>query len=409
MTLHPLIIDICRAVSSAGGRAWIVGGVVRDALMDVDSKDHDIEVHGIEIDDLRRLLKPFGKVNEIGKSFGVFKLATSELDCDVSIPRHDNHVGPAHNDVEIVGNPYMGIESAARRRDLTINAIAFDPLSQEFADPFGGMRDIERARLVAVDPRTFSEDPLRVLRVIQFAARFGFSVQKDLADLCRKTSLFSLPPERIWGEFEKLLLRAPIPSVGWALAHELDVLDRVLPDLATLPSQPIEQALNRAAERRQGLESKGRKLALMLSSMMHTAGARQVEETLDRLEVHRLYGFPVRKRVMEATQLWRELQEPVEDRVLRKLSDQTEVLLVAETAYAATGNAAALANLDQAFRIGVGVEPLPVLVKGRDLTRLGVDPGPQMGDILSRVREAQIEGDIADKTGAILWLEDYLK
>ena len=409
MNLHPLIIDICRAISRAGGRAWIVGGVVRDALMDVESKDHDIEVHGIELDDLRRVLRAFGQVNEIGKSFGVFKLSTSDLECDVSIPRHDNQVGPAHKDVQIVGNPYMGIESAARRRDLTINAIAFDPLTKEFADPFGGMRDIERGRLVAVDERTFPEDPLRVLRVVQFAARFGFSVQAELADLCKKTSLYSLPPERIWGEFEKLFLRAPIPSVGWRLAHDLDVLDRVLPELATLPSGPIENALNRAAERKSGLESKGRKLAVMLSAMMHTADEKQVEASLERLGVHRLYGFPVRKRVLEATQKWRRVQDSVDDTVLRQLAEETEVLIVAETAYAATGNRSALANLDQAFRLGVGVEPMPTLVKGRDLSKLGVKPGPEMGEILGEVRTAQIEGSFSDRDGAILWLEDYLK
>ena len=341
--------------------------------------------------------------------FGLLKLSTREIECDVSIPRHDNQVGPAHNDVQIVGNPYMGIESAARRRDLTINAIAFDPLTKEFADPFGGMRDIERGRLVAVDERTFPEDPLRVLRVVQFAARFGFAVHADLAELCKKTSLFSLPPERIWGEFEKLLLRAPIPSVGWKLAHALDVVDRVLPELALLPSEPIELALNRAAERRAGLESKGRKLSVMLSAMMHTANVAQVEASLDRMEVHRLHGFPVRKRVLEATQHWRRVKDPVDDTVLRQLAEETEVLIVTETAYAATGNRAALANLDQAFRMGVGIEPMPTLIKGRDLTKFGVKPGPDMGKVLDRVRHAQINGSFSDRDAAIIWLEDYLK
>ena len=409
MNLHPSIIDVCRAVSRAGGRAWIVGGVVRDALMEVESKDIDIEVHGLELDDLRSVLRALGHVNEIGKSFGVLKLSTREIECDVSIPRHDNQVGPAHNDVQIVGNPYMGIESAARRRDLTINAIAFDPLTNEFADPFGGMRDLERGRLVAVDERTFPEDPLRVLRVVQFAARFGFSVHAELAQLCKKTSLFSLPPERIWGEFEKLLLRAPIPSVGWKLAHQLDVIDRVLPELARLPSEPIELALNRAAERRAGLESKGRKLSVMLSAMMHTANVDEVEASLDRMEVHRLHGFPVRKRVLEATQSWHRVKDPVDDTVLRQLAEETEVLIVTETAFAATGNRAALANLDQAFRIGVGMEPMPTLIKGRDLTKFGVKPGPEMGKILDRVRHAQINGSFADRDAAIIWLADYLK
>jgi tRNA nucleotidyltransferase (CCA-adding enzyme) len=409
MNLPLAIMDVCRAVASAGGRAWIVGGVVRDGLMGVESKDHDIEVHGLEISALRPLLEKLGTVNAIGKSFGVFKLNIGDLDCDVSIPRHDNQVGPGHKDVSIVGNPFMGIESAARRRDLTINAIAYDPLQNEFVDPFGGMRDIERARLVAVDPKTFAEDPLRVLRVVQFAARFGFSVQKDLADLCRKTYLFALPPERIWGEFEKLLLRAPIPSVGWALAGELGVLDKVLPDLASLPSEPIEQALNRAAERRSGIETRGRKVALMMAAMLHTAGAQQVEATLERLELHRLYGYPVRKRVIEVTARWMPLTQPVTDTVLRRLSEETEVLLVAETAYAASGDRSALTNLDRAFRMGIGVEPMPVLVKGRDLGQFGVSPGPEMGTLLEHVREAQIDGVIADREGAILWLEDYLK
>jgi len=409
MNLPLPIVDICRAVESAGGRAWIVGGVVRDGLMGVEAKDHDIEVHGLEIHALRPVLEKLGTVNAIGKSFGVFKLNIGDLDCDVSIPRHDNQVGPGHKDVAIVGNPYMGIESAARRRDLTVNAIAYDPLRDEFADPFGGMRDIQRARLVAVDPKTFAEDPLRVLRVVQFAARFGFSVHKDLADLCRKTSLFALPPERIWGEFEKLLLRAPIPSVGWALAGELGVLDKVLPDLAHLPSEPIEQALNRAAERRDGIETRGRKVALMMCALLHTAGAQQVESTLERLELHRLYGYPVRKRVGEVTTRWKQLREPVDDSILRHLAEETEVLLVAETAFAATGDKAALANLDRAFRMGIGIEPMPVLVKGRDLGRLGVTPGPQMGTILEHVREAQLDGVIDDRPGAILWLEDYLK
>ena len=409
MNLHPLIFDICRAVDNAGGQAWIVGGAVRDAVMGIESKDLDIEVHRIESDDLREMLLRFGHVNAIGKSFGVYKLTNGELDVDVSIPRHDNQVGPAHNDVEIVGNPFMGIESAARRRDLTINAIAYDPLRDRFADPFGGIKDIQKGRLVAVDQTTFPEDPLRVLRVVQFAARFGFTIQPELATLCRKTSLFALPAERIWGEFEKLLLLAPIPSIGWKVAKELDVLDRVLPELAPLPTKAIEQALNRAAERREGLSSKGRQLALMGSAMMHSATPAQVRASLDRLELHKLHGFPVRKRILEATKNWRTLAEPVEDRILRRLAEQTEVLLVAETAFAATGNKAALANLDQAFRLGVGVEPMPVLLKGRDLTRMGVSPGPHMGAVLNEVREAQIEGVVSDRDGAIVWLQDYLK
>ena len=238
---------MCRAVAAAGGQAWLVGGVVRDHLLGIQTKDIDIEVHNLEAETLREVLAAIGPVNEVGRSFGVFKLDVDGISCDVSIPRHDSQTGESHKDITVVGNPYMGIEAAARRRDLTINAIALDPLSGEIADPFGGGRDIERGRLRAVDPKTFVEDPLRAIRVVQFAARLGFSVDPGLAILCREASLWALPPERVWGELEKMLLRAPTPSIGWTLMKELDLIDKVLPEIATLPVEPVSTALDRAA------------------------------------------------------------------------------------------------------------------------------------------------------------------
>ena len=225
-------------MANAGGQAWLVGGVVRDHLLGIQTKDFDIEVHRLESEDLRAVLASLGSVNEVGRSFGVFKLATGDVSCDVSIPRHDSQTGEGHKDISVVGNPYMGIEAAARRRDLTINAIALDPLSGEIADPFGGGRDIERGRLRAVDPQTFVEDPLRAIRVVQFAARLGFSVDPKLAELCRTASLWALPPERVWGELEKMLLRAPTPSIGWLLMNELNLIEKVLPDIVIFPWSP---------------------------------------------------------------------------------------------------------------------------------------------------------------------------
>ena len=303
----------------------------------------------------------------------------------------------------------MGIESAARRRDLTINSIAFDPLKGTYADPFGGTRDIERGRLRAVDPTTFAEDPLRALRVVQFAARFGFSVQPELAKLCKEASLFALPSERIWGEIEKLLLRAPAPSIGWSLMNELQITSKVLPDLVRAPTVPINAAIDRAAERRSGIDGTGRKIILMLSTLLHRSSPLSVEATLDKLNIHRLYGVQVRKRVQECTSLWSQLTEPVPDRALRRLADETELPLLAETAAAATGKTEPLGNLDRAVHLGISMEPLPILLKGRDLSAAGVDPGPQMGEMLKRVRDAQIEGDVSDRAGALVWLKDYLK
>ena len=245
MELPQLVRSICEAVATAGGQAWLVGGVVRDHMMGIVSKDFDIEVHRLEAEDLAKVLRRIGSVNEIGRSFGVFKLVEDGVECDISIPRHDSQHGQAHNDIVVVGNPYMGIESAARRRDLTINAIALDPLTGKLEDPFAGARDIARGRLAAEDPKAVS-------------ARFGFSVHPDLAVLCREARLLSLPPERVWGELEKLLLRAPAPSMGWMLLHDLRIASQVLPDVADIPPEQVAAALDRAAERRSGVDGKGR-------------------------------------------------------------------------------------------------------------------------------------------------------
>jgi tRNA nucleotidyltransferase (CCA-adding enzyme) len=409
MELPQLVRSICEAVAKAGGQAWLVGGVVRDHMMGIVSKDFDIEVHRLEAEDLAKVLRRIGSVNEIGRSFGVFKLVEDGVECDISIPRHDSQHGQAHNDIVVVGNPYMGIESAARRRDLTINAIALDPLTGKIEDPFDGARDIERGRLAAVDPKTFSEDPLRALRVVQFAARFGFSVHPDLAVLCREARLLSLPPERVWGELEKLLLRAPAPSMGWMLLHDLRIASKVLPDVADIPPEQVAAALDRAAERRCSVDGKGRKIILMLSVMLHNATPQQVEATLDHLSVFRLYGVPVRKRVLELTARWQRLTSPVDDSEIRRLADETEVLMLAEVAAAVSGGPGPLVNLDRAAHLGIATEPLPVLLKGRDLNALNVQPGPHMGEALRDVREAQISGDISDKAGAIIWLKDHLK
>ena len=377
--------------------------------MGLETKDFDIEVHRVEAPRLQELLRGLGTVNEVGRSFGVFKIDGDGVSCDVSIPRHDSQSGERHKDIVVLGNPYMGIESAARRRDLTINAIALDPLTGEIADPFGGGRDIERGRLRAVDAKTFVEDPLRAVRVVQFAARFGFAVDTHLAQLCREASLWALPPERIWGELEKMLLRAPTPSIGWTLLGDFGVIDKVLPEFAGLPRDAVGPALDRAAERRDSMTGTGRRISLMLSVMLHLAGETQVCACLDRLNLHKLYGFPVRTRVKELTQLWSEVGTEASNRDLRRLADQTELTLLCEVAAAVTGRPAPLLNLDRAQHLGIATDPLPQLVGGRDLSKLGYQQGPAMGEAIKAVREAQIDGEIDSHDGAIIWLKDRIK
>src|SRR6266852_196789 len=163
------ILDLSAAIRDAGGRALLVGGCVRDALMEKQPKDWDVEVYGVEPARLREVLDQFGTVNVVGEAFSVYKLGS---DLDVGLPRRERKTGRGHRAFFIEGDPSMTIEDSVRRRDFTINAILQDPLTEDIIDPFQGREDIEKKVLRAIAPETFPEDSLRVLRAAQFAARF---------------------------------------------------------------------------------------------------------------------------------------------------------------------------------------------------------------------------------------------
>src|SRR5215212_4680727 len=235
MNLPQKILDLSLAVRDAGGRALLVGGCVRDALMGAEPKDWDLEIYGIEPERLRALLDQFGPVNVVGEAFTVYKLGH---DLDVSMPRRERKVGRGHRAFVVEGDPAMSFTEAARRRDFTINAILQDPLTNEIIDPFNGQGDIEQGVLRAVSVDTFAEDSLRVLRAAQFAARFAFRISPETVELCRTIDLSDLPAERIWGELEKLLLRARQPSIGLGWLSALGVLEKLFPEIQSLIDVP---------------------------------------------------------------------------------------------------------------------------------------------------------------------------
>ena len=207
----------------------------------VPSKDIDIEVFGIESTRLSALLGAIGRVEPVGQAFPVYKVVVPGVtgEVDVALPRRESKTGRGHKGFDVRGDPSMSVVDAARRRDFTVNAISWDPLLDRYEDPFNGRADIDRRVLRAVAPDTFADDSLRVLRAIQFAARFSFVLDPATAALCRALPLDDLPAERIWGEFEKLLT-ADAPSSGFELARTLGVIDRLFPDLAALVGCPQE-------------------------------------------------------------------------------------------------------------------------------------------------------------------------
>lgn len=225
-------IEICKKVKEAGGKAYFVGGVVRDQLLNKKSKDIDIEVFGLKPEMLPPLLGP--SVKFCGESFGVFKVD----DIDISSPRRERKVGAGHTGFDVDVDPFMSLKEAASRRDFTINAIYYDPLENKYEDPYDGISDLSARRLDVVSDR-FKEDPLRVLRGMQFCSRFNLRATNRTIIACKllKGTFKELAKERVWGEWEKWAGRSVVPSVGLEFLVQTEWIDN-FPELKAMIGCP---------------------------------------------------------------------------------------------------------------------------------------------------------------------------
>ncbi|HXM36284.1 MAG TPA: HD domain-containing protein, partial [Pyrinomonadaceae bacterium] len=410
-----------------------------------EPKDWDLEVYKLEPAKLRALLDGFGTVNVVGEAFTVYKLGR---DTDVSIPRRERKSGRGHRAFVIEGDPSMTIEDAARRRDFTINAILQDPLTDEIIDPWGGQADIQRGVLRAVSPDTFAEDSLRVLRAAQFAARFEFRIEPDTVALCRAIDLSDLPAERIWGEMEKLLLRALHPSIGFGWLQALAVLDQLFPEIKALidvPQDPVwhpegdvfihtRLVVDRARELIDDLPY-AKQVTVMLAALAHDfgkpptteflegrwrsrgheeAGVSPTECFLDRLNIHTLDGYDVRAQVialvrdhLKPGEFYKKRAE-VGDGAFRRLARKCELDLLYRVAKADSlgRNAEWIPRekwydaeaqewfIERARELAVDQRPPEPLLMGRHLIEMGLEPGRKMGEITRAVYEMQLDGRV---------------
>ena len=240
MTDLEMAKTIAQLAAEKGGRAYFVGGFVRDGLLGQDNKDVDIEIHGISHSQLAAILDSLGQRITIGESFGIFNLKGYSV--DIAMPRKESARGLGHRDFDIFVDPFIGIEGAARRRDFTLNAMMQDVLTGEILDPFGGREDLNKQILRHVDDASFGEDPLRVLRGAQFAARFECTVAPETVQLCKTMPLSHLPRERIEGELKKALLKAERPSIFFESLREMEQLDIWFPELKVLIGVPQNPA-----------------------------------------------------------------------------------------------------------------------------------------------------------------------
>ncbi|HYB94817.1 MAG TPA: HD domain-containing protein [Vicinamibacterales bacterium] len=428
---------IAQAVRDAGGRALCVGGAVRDRLLDRPSKDVDIEVFGIPQDRLLTLLQSLGRVEPVGQAFPVYKVDGM----DVALPRRESKTGRGHKGFTVTGDHTMSFEEAARRRDFTINAIGFDPLTGEYLDPFGGRDDLHRRTLRVVDTATFADDSLRVLRALQFAARFNLVPDEETARICRGIALDDLPAERVWGEFEKLLLIAERPSIGFALAREWGVIAQLLPEMEPLYACPQDaewhpegdvwthtlMVIDQARALNADLD-RPRLATVMLGAVCHdlgkpattavidgrikspnheAMGLAPATNILDRLNINSLDGFDVRRQVLGLVaehlrpMAFFKARETVTDGAFRRLAQKVDLELLVRFARAdCRGRTGAFDCsgiewfFERAKSLGVEHRPPPPLLLGRHLIELGVTPGPRMGEILRAVYELQLDGAV---------------
>ena len=414
------LLKIANDIREAGGRAYLVGGWVRDALLGKSCRDYDVEVYDMAQDALVPILSKYGRTNLVGKAFGVIHLAMKGLSLDFSFPRTESKVGYGHRGFVVHTDEKLSFKEAALRRDFTINAMGMELPDLTLCDPYGGIDDLKTHTLRHVGP-AFAEDSLRILRGVQFASRFGCTLAPSTVELCRTLSLDDLSVERLFEEFKKWLLKPGKPSLG--LRAFLDVkLDEYFPEIRPFENSwdTLGAVLDNMAALRDSCLAENKPCSLSEAQTMEFAFAALLADSadtslkfLERItnEVHLL------KIVPPLLKAFREIapaiveNAPALRRLAVKLGGLKLLCLLVQCApcefFAADCDfseklwrAAAEYDLLEAA-------PQPYLT-GKMLMDLGVKPGKQMGDIIKASFELQLDGKIKNAEDALVWAKEII-
>jgi tRNA nucleotidyltransferase (CCA-adding enzyme) len=460
MQLPPDLRTLLEAVRRVG-RPRLVGGGVRDWLLGLSPKDFDLEVAGVDFETLHRALAPFGATDVVGRSFGVIKVRSAAGgEYDFSLPRRESKTGAGHRGFAVAPDAALSDAEAAARRDFTVNAIAYDPFSDTIIDPHGGQADL-RARVLRHTSAAFTEDPLRVLRAFQLAARFDFSLAPETAALCRSIAdtFAELPVERVWSEWDKWAMKSIKPGRGLAVLEETGWL-RHFPEIAALRGTPQEPEWHPEGdvfthtqlclEALVGLEAwqsddAARRRLLMLAVLAHDFGKPGTTEHAERRGQlrwispgHEAAGGPISEGFLRRIGAPLELTAPVgalvvnhlahqhgqtefADASVRRLArrlapatiDELAVVMLADHAgRPPLISAETLARIEQlrtkAHALALERAAPRPLVLGRHLLALGRKPGPDFKPLLDAAFEAQLDGAFADEAGGVAWLSHRL-
>lgn len=459
--LPPLLCEITGELRDSGYRALVVGGAVRDALLDLPVKDFDIEVYGISYDRLAEFLTGYGHVDLVGKSFGVVKFTGSgELTWDFSIPRRDSKTGRGHRDFTTEFDAAITPREAASRRDFTINAMAYDPLTGEILDFFGGQDDLQH-RILRATSEAFSEDPLRVLRGMQFACRFDLTLDDATAALSRSiaSEYGTLARERIGEEFMKWAIKSAYPGriadyllkCGW-MSHfpEIAAMAGVPQDSEWHPEGDVSihtmHVLNAAAKIADREELVGDDRAVLLfAALCHDFGKPATTELRDRdgrerwtSWGHEPLGGPIARHFLTRIGIKSSIVDPVVRLVENHLAHRSIGMDVTPRAVRRLAMRLAPASIDQLIRLieadasgrppkdpslppeaarilaaahaeSVAHKPQPPLILGRHVLPYFNDrPGVHIGEVVNAAYEAQADGKFSTEEEAREWLESYM-
>jgi tRNA nucleotidyltransferase (CCA-adding enzyme) len=440
------IVKLATAVEVAGGRAFVVGGAVRDRLLGLECQDFDLEVYGLEVEQLQSLLNEFGKVHLIGKQFAVLLLVFKDgNELEIALPRRESKTGPGHKGFAVKSDPHMSKEDAVLRRDFTVNALMQDVLTGEVFDFHDGIGDIERKVLRHVSP-AFAEDPLRVLRAARFVSRFDFSIADETVELCKSLDISELPRERIEGEFRLMLEKCDYPGKGLLALEQTGALAH-FPELACLREVPQDPewhpegdvlihtalCLDAAVLRRDEMQDVWVEMLGVLCHDLGKATHTVFERERWRCPAHDVGGVKPTKKLLEringqsyvvelVCDLVREhlrpgqlylVRDEVSDAAIRRLSTRVNIPAQCRVSFADFAGRLKPFELpwppeqwllERAASLGVKDEAPKNFLRGQDLIAHNIEPGPEMGKILAEAYELQIEGKVMNREQALEWL-----
>ena len=387
----------------------IVGGFVRDSLLQINSNDIDIELYGVStLDEVENILQEFGDISSVGKSFGVCKLSFKNLDLDFSLPRIDKKNSQGHKGFKVTTHSNLEFKTAARRRDFTINAIGFDIQEKKLLDPYNGIEDLKNRALHVVDKNSFIEDPLRVLRAAQFSARFNLIASTELITLCKEminnSLLNELPRERIFDEIKKLLLKSSSVSIGFNLLKKMDAL-KYFTELGSLTDSEWGSTLEYLnTMNRQRTDDKKSKLVLMLTT---TCNRLNKEKTLsfmskltnDKELIKKVLALHESSLKTDITNY--QLYSKAENVNLQELLTLSLVLH--------NDNIQEYKKIEErVIKLNILNKKMPAILQGRDLIELGLKPSKEFSNILYTAYEAQKNELFKNHNEALVWLKEKL-